>query len=166
VKEVKNIQEIIDKLGISHKRNFELSKRSPMKAGGTCDYFFEPNSKEQLVELIKGLRQIHKEFIVVGFMSNVIFRGGRIRTPIIFTGKLKTFRLEVDDRVHVDAGCSLSFVANELTQKGFKGFSGLSGFPATIGGAIFMNASCYGNSISDHLDYVECIDKEGSLIRF
>lgn len=164
--EIESIEDLIEELGVSYKRNLALNNRSPMKAGGTCDFFLEPNSKEQLVGLIKGLKRLQKGFMVVGFLSNVLFRDGRIKTPIIFTGKLKSIRLDGEDRAHVDAGCSLSYVANELTQKGFEGFSGLSGFPATIGGAVYMNASCYGNAISDYLDYVECVDQEGELLRF
>ncbi len=163
--EVKSIKDLIDELGIAHKRNLDLSKRSPMKAGGICDLFLEPNSREQLAGLIRGLRQLKAEYFVVGYLSNVLFRDGRIRTPIIFTGKLRG--VNYDERhVHVDAGCSLTSVATDLTRKGFKGFSGLSGFPATIGGALYMNASCYGDAISDHLEYVECFNQEGDLQRF
>lgn len=164
--QAESIEDLIEVLGISHKRDFDLNTRSPMKAGGTCDFFLEPNSKEQMVELIKGLGWLEKNFLVVGFLSNVIIRDGRIRTPIIFTGKIKSFRFDTEERAHADAGCSLSNVANELTKKGFEGFSGLSGFPATVGGAIYMNASCYGNAISDYLEYVECVDHEGNLLRF
>jgi len=166
VVDVESIESLIEQLGMGHRRNFALNRKSPIKAGGTCDFFLEPNSREQLVDLVKGLSRLGSDYMVVGFLSNLLFRDGRIRTPIISTGKLKGFRLEGAERVHAEAGCSLSFFAKELTQKGFEGFSGLTGFPATIGGAIYMNASCYGNAISECLEYVECIDQEGDLRLF
>lgn len=164
--EVKSVEDLVRGLGISCKRDFELKKKSPIKAGGICDFFLEPNSQEQLIDLVRGLKGLEKDFMVVGFLSNVLFRDGRIRTPIIHTGKLKDFRLEGTDCVYAEAGCSLSYFAKELTQRGFEGFSGLTGFPATIGGAIYMNASCYGNAISDCLESVQCIDRDGNIVRF
>lgn len=162
---MESVEALIKELEISHKRNFELKTRSLIRAGGTCDFFLEPNSRGQLVMLVKGLRQLQQDFMVVGLLSNTLFRDGRIRTPLISTGKLKTFRLYGQDRGYADSGCRLSHVANKLSQNGFEGFAGLTGFPATIGGAVYMNASCYGNAISDYIDYVEYLDQDGNLRR-
>ena len=58
----------------------------------------------------------------------------------------------------------LSKFSRYISNESFDGFSGLMGFPATIGGAIFMNAGSYGQEISDFLESVDCVNNKGELV--
>ena len=157
-----NLKKYLIKNGLNFTENLELSNLSFIKAGGISRFFIEPNKKDQLVNLITFLKNENIPFLVIGNLSNTLFRDGFINTIIISTKSLNnTFYF--DNRIEAEAGVLLPQLAYKLTKSGFNGFSGLTGFPATIGGAIFMNASCYNSCISDKLLYVEILNENGLI---
>ena len=54
----------------------------------------------------------------------------------------------------------LPVVSNNFYKKSIGGFETLSMIPASIGGAIVMNAGCYGSNISDLIEYVYVLDEK------
>ena len=68
---------------------------------------------------------------------------------------------------YADAGVSCSKLAKQIAKAGFARSAFLAGIPGTIGGALAMNAGCYGSETWDYVSKVLVIDAEGNqIIRF
>jgi len=151
---------------ITFQTEVSLASFSMMRAGGVCSYFVTPNSIDKLQILLAFLKSKGVPFRVVGKLSNVLFRDGLIKTIIISTCKLRNHGFNADGEYRTESGASVPEMAHQLSQAGYVGFSGLVGLPASIGGAVYMNADCYGNAISDFLVRVKCCNELGDIVEF
>lgn len=70
-----------------------------------------------------------------------------------------------DVLLRAGAGVILGKLAKEMSGNGLGGLEALGGFPASVGGAVTMNAGCYGVEISEQLESAEVMDAEGRLSR-
>jgi UDP-N-acetylmuramate dehydrogenase len=70
------------------------------------------------------------------------------------------------DAMHIMGGADLSKTIMDTTRRGLGGLQSLTGIPASIGGAIRMNAGGVFGCISDTLSTVTCLTKEGELITY
>lgn len=145
---------------IPFRANFPLGKISQIKAGGTPRLLVQPESVLQLRRLLEHLSAHALPYLVIGNLSNLLVRSGEIETVVISLKELREIVFSADS-VSVGAGALLPIVARAMQAEGYAGFSGLYGVPGSIGGAIFMNASCYGDATSDHLIDVRCLDPLG-----
>jgi UDP-N-acetylmuramate dehydrogenase len=75
-------------------------------------------------------------------------------------GELKRVRIR-GRRVSAGAGAALAQVARRAAKAGLAGLEALSGFPSTVGGAVWMNAGCYGTEIKDVLESVRVVELDG-----
>jgi UDP-N-acetylmuramate dehydrogenase len=162
--EESKINEYLIDNDIEFKKNFDISKRSLIKAGGICSFFIQPQSLDKFIDIIRFFRSKGMLFRVVGNLSNVIFQGGRIDTIIISTRKLKKHGYVESNKYYAETGVLLPKLATNLSKAGYAGFSGIVGIPGTVGGAVYMNAGAYGNEISDCLSYVRCLTDQCDLI--
>lgn len=149
--------------GIPFQERVEIARLSQIKAGGVFRLMVKPARSEHLSALLVELNSRALPYKVVGNLSNVLFRDGEIWTIGISTRGLRELSFTEDGVVTVGAGVMLPTLATKLVQAGYRGFAGLIGVPASVGGAVFMNASCYGDATSDYLLDVEYIDKEGQI---
>ena len=162
--------EFLKKKQISFIENFELKKNSWLKAGGTFRLYIQPKSLSEIKDLLNFFIKNKLKFYVVGNLSNVIFRDGIIKTPIINLKKYNQINVDQsqNDIIKINVCCGISifkfvtFISNNLK---ISGLEGLVGIPGSIGGAIYMNASSYDSYISEFLKEVEVVNKEGHLKR-
>ena len=143
--------------------NEPLKNHTTYRIGGLSDFFIYPESKKDLLVLIKFFNSQEYPYFILGNGSNILvsddgYRGAIINTKKTFS-KIEVFQNEI----LCEAGAMLSSVAKTAMTRNLSGFEELAGVPGTIGGAIMMNAGCYGRSISDNLKMVEIIDKDGNL---
>lgn len=152
----------VEKKGIICKRDFALSKISQIKCGGTPSHLLYPKNLSELQDLIQYLAKHQIPKLIVGNLSNLLIRDGKILTVVICLKNMRTVSFSQYD-VTVDAGLLIPAFARLMENKGYRGFSGMYGVPGNIGGAIFMNASCYGDECSLYLKEVLCLDELGQL---
>jgi len=142
--------------------NVDISKKTTLGVGGIVDVLFVPHDMDDLVFF---LRNMDEDFpiTVLGGMSNVLIRSGGIRGVVIILGEwfdrifIENGIIEVGARVNC-AKMSTMAMDNELG-----GLEFLMGIPGTIGGAVKMNAGCYGSEISDVLVECEAVTFEGKI---
>lgn len=146
---------------IIFKSDVNLAARSHIKAGGIADLIVLPSTCEEVKHVICELKKRGEGYTVIGSQSNVLFRDGRIRTPLLSLARLKSITLGSDNVFTVEAGTMMPSFARKAAEQGFSGLAGLVGVPGNVGGGIYMNASCYGSCISDHLLDVLCIGRDG-----
>ena len=147
-----------------------ITRDAPLKdlvwfrAGGPAEILFRPADADDLAAFIaakpKDLR-----VSVIGVGSNLLVRDGGIPGAVVRLssafGKIET------DGVRVRAGAAAldGAVARAAADAGIAGLEFLRGVPGTIGGALKMNAGCYGREIRDIFVEATAIDEKGNKIR-
>jgi UDP-N-acetylmuramate dehydrogenase len=96
--------------------------------------------------------------------SNTLFRDGVIKGTIIMMHKGMEDITQETNLFYADAGVSCSKLAKQIAKAGFSESAFLAGIPGTIGGALAMNAGCYGAETWDYVSKVLVIDIQGNQI--
>lgn len=124
------------------KKDIVLSKYTTYKVGGKADFLIIPKTIEELISVLKYVRNHQIKYKILGNGSNVIFNNAPYHGVII---KLDEFQnLEIVGReVIVGAGYSLMRLAMKTSLSGLTGMEFATGIPGTVGGAVFMNAGAY-----------------------
>lgn len=141
----------------------KLSTISTIHIGGNANAVITPTMLPQLQNLLRLAKKNNIDWLVVGNASNMLFSDNGFRGIII---KLTQpfFPTKIDGE-NVVVSCFSS--ARQLALKTFESnLSGLEHFfliPATVGGAIAMNASCFGYSTDTTLQSVTVLDENGEI---
>ena len=136
-----------------------LSKLTWLRVGGPADWLFQPGDAADLADFLRGLpAEIPVQPIGVG--SNLIVRDGGVRGVVIRLGR--GFNAVTCEGGVVTAGAAAldQHVARKAAQAGLD-LTFLRTIPGSIGGAVRMNAGCYGSYVADHLIEVTVITREG-----
>lgn len=124
------------------KKDIILSKYTTYKVGGKADFLVTPKNIEELIRVLKYVRNHQIKYKILGNGSNVIFNNTPYHGVII---KLDEFQnLEMIGReVIVGTGYPLMRLAMKVSLSGLTGMEFATGIPGTVGGAVFMNAGAY-----------------------
>ncbi len=135
------------------------------RAGGNAETLFRPADADDLAAFLAAKPE-GMPVSVIGVGSNLLVRDGGIpgvvvRLPASF-GKIS-----VDGtRIRAGAAALDANVARMAAEKGVAGLEFLRGIPGTIGGALRMNAGCYGSEIKDILVEATALDSRGNVVKF
>jgi len=134
------------------------------RAGGPAEILFRPADMEDLADFLAA-KPADLRVCVIGVGSNLLVRDGGIPGVVVRLssafGKIKT------NATSVRAGAAAldAAVARAAADAGIAGLEFLRGVPGTIGGALKMNAGCYGSEIRDILVEASAIDGKGNKIK-
>ncbi|MGR3500290.1 MAG: UDP-N-acetylmuramate dehydrogenase [Limimaricola soesokkakensis] len=140
--------------------NRPLSDLTWLRVGGPADWLFQPADREDLADFLRDLDPSVPVF-PMGVGSNLIVRDGGVRGVVIRLGR--GFNgIEIGDDGSVTAGAAAldSHVARKAAQAG-RDLTFLRTIPGAIGGAVRMNAGCYGAYVADVLREVSVIHRDG-----
>jgi len=147
--------------GLSLRRDEPLARHSTFRIGGPAELFAEVASERALARLVEAVRETATPLHLLGLGSNVLFPDGGLAGVVArLGGELKRVRIR-GRRVSAGAGAALALVARRAAKAGFAGLEALSGFPSTVGGAVWMNAGCYGTEVKDVLVSVRVVERDG-----
>jgi UDP-N-acetylmuramate dehydrogenase len=149
----------------------ELRRREPMaghvswRAGGAAETAYFPADREDLVRFLRSLpasEPVH----MTGLGSNLLVRDGGLRGTVIFTHRaLRDMRLDhlgaLGGGIQAEAGVACPKVARYAALNALAGAEFLAGIPGTVGGALAMNAGCYGGETWDIVAHVLTVDRTG-----
>lgn len=145
-------------------QNKPLADLSTFGIGGNARLF---TSVKTIIELQETLRYCHEKgipFHLLGKGSNSLF-DDRGFDGLVIQNKIGFCEIEAD-RVHVGAGFSFSHLGVKTARQGLSGLEFASGIPATVGGAIFMNAGANGFETADYLTQVTFVHENGEIETF
>lgn len=133
------------------------------RAGGAVDRAYFPADLDDLAAFLRQL-PTYEPLLMMGLGSNLLVRDKGFRGTAVFThGALKTLRLEPDGTIYAEAGVASPKVARFAATHGLVGAEFLAGIPGTVGGALAMNAGCYGGETWAFVDRVATLDRAGQL---
>ena len=148
------------------------TEKAPLKdlvwfrAGGAADILFRPADVDDLCAFMAE-KPRDLPVSVIGVGSNLLIRDGGIpgvviRLPSAFG------RIEPVGKTQLKAGAAAldAAVARAAADAGIEGLEFLRGIPGTIGGALTMNAGCYGRELKDIFVEAHAVDSRGRLVTF
>jgi UDP-N-acetylmuramate dehydrogenase len=139
-----------------------LSDLTWLRVGGPADWFFQPADVQDLANFLKAL-DTRVPVFPMGVGSNLIVRDGGIRGVVIRLGRGFN-AIETDgDRVIAGAAALDAHVARKAAQAGLD-LTFLRTIPGSVGGAVRMNAGCYGSYVADALLEVEAVSRDGRIV--
>lgn len=145
--------EITKKLSkLKVKTNYNISACTRYKTGGSADLYIEPNSIEELLFSLDTLKGVCPYYFIGGG-NNLLVSDKGVRGAVISTKNLTN--VEIKGNLYIaECGASLSKVIEDMRLNSLSGLEFTVGIPATVGGAVTMNAGCYGKSVGDLVCYV------------
>ena len=140
--------------------NRDLSELTWMRVGGPADVLFQPADAEGLSAFLAALPSDVPVF-AMGVGSNLIVRDGGVRGVVIRLGRGFNGIEFHDDIVRAGAAALDMHVARKAAAEGLN-LTFLRTIPGSIGGAMRMNAGCYGDYMVDVLQDVQVVMRDGS----
>ena len=142
--------------------NRDLSGLTWLRVGGPADWLFQPADVEDLQHFLANLDGSVDVF-PMGVGSNLIVRDGGLRAVVIRLGRgFNGVRFE-GNRAIVGAAALDSQVARKAAEAGID-LTFLRTIPGAIGGAVCMNAGCYGSYIADVFVSARAVTRDGKLV--
>ena len=188
---MKSLRKLFNKINIEGEILFDepLSCHSTFKIGGKADAYIRAASSEDIIKIKKTADSENIPLYPLGEGANVLFSDKGYRGIILDTSLLDYFEIIEDFSLYksnagpdsftlpellpadlsnetvfvkADAGAKMSRLAAACTGEGLQGLENFYGMPGYVGGSIYMNARCYGVSLSERLKYVFYIDENCS----
>lgn len=140
-----------------------LKRYNTYRLNVKCKYLIFPKNKEELINLIKYLKDNNYKFLILGNGSNIIFSKQYYDEVIIKLDRLKNIKID-NELVEVEAGYSLIKLSMRLSLLGLSGLEFASGIPGNIGASIAMNAGAYNHSLSEIIESVKVINPNYEIV--
>lgn len=145
-------------------KDVSLKCFSYWRVGGTADFIFIVNSIIELKDALSFLNKLNLPFIIIGNTSNLLFSDSGVRGGLIKLGPKFSYCQFEQQSITVGGGIYLPNLVRQCVNQGLSGIEHLIGVPATLGGAVYMNAGSQRKSISERLISIDSIDESGMLI--
>ncbi len=130
-----------------------------LRVGGPADWLFQPADEADLVDFLGQLDPAIPVF-PMGVGSNLIIRDGGLRAVVIRLGRgFNSFDIQGDSVISGAAALD-AHVARKAAEAG-RDLTFLRTIPGSIGGAVRMNAGCYGHYVSDFLQEIRVVTRQG-----
>ncbi len=134
-----------------------------LRVGGPAEIFFQPADVDDLQSFLKVL-PLDTDVFPMGVGSNLIVRDGGVKGAVLRMGRGFN-HIEIEgDHVRVGVAALDAHVARKAADAGLD-LTFLRTIPGAIGGAVRMNAGCYGSYIADHFVSASAVTREGELVQ-
>jgi len=163
-KEIFKKNKILEDFKGDIKFNEPLYQHTSFGIGGPCSAWVSPASLDELKKILVLCKEEEIKSFVIGRGSNLLV-GDKGYEGIVISLDNEVFRYVKFFDLEVCAGCGIYLrrLLELLTEAGLCGLEFLTGIPATLGGAVFMNAGGNFGSIGDAIEQVKVIDYDGNI---
>lgn len=143
--------------------NVRMETLTTYKLKGIVKKVIYPLNEKSVIKIINELKSKNEKFIILGNGSNIIFKDEYYDGTIIKLTKINNLKIN-KNIITVDAGYPLIKLCHKAKENNLSGLEELSGIPATIGGAIYQNASAYNKSISQLIEELTVL-KDNKIVK-
>lgn len=134
--------------------NADGAALSTYRGGGRIARLYVPDDTRAFAALYAAATAAGENPFLLGGGSDTLVDDGTVRRPVIWTRGMKKVRVEDDGRVYAECGATLRAVAATAATAGLGGLEFLVGVPATVGGALAMNAGAFGAETADYVSEI------------
>jgi UDP-N-acetylmuramate dehydrogenase len=139
-----------------------MARHVSWRAGGPADRFYVPKDLKDLCAILKCVSP-QEPVLFVGLGSNLLVRDGGFRGTVVLTHQAKLAPTLREGMIHAHAGVASPKVARFAALNHLAGAEFMAGIPGTVGGALAMNAGCYGSETWDVVARAVTVDRAGEL---
>jgi len=137
-----------------------LARFTSWRCGGAADLLYIPAGRDDLAAFVRQWPR-SEPLTVIGLGSNLLVRDGGVRGATIVLHTIHATIEWRDGLVYAEAGAASPKVARFAARHARGGAEFLAGIPGTIGGALAMNAGCYGGETWRCVARVEVLTRDG-----
>jgi UDP-N-acetylmuramate dehydrogenase len=141
-------------------RDAPLARHTTWRVGGNADLLYAPADRDDLAGFMRGLPP-GMPVTLLGLGSNVLVRDAGIRGAVVLMHNPGAALAVADGMIYADAGVASPKLARFAALHGCADAEFLAGIPGTVGGALAMNAGCYGGEAWRHVARVETLARDG-----
>lgn len=135
-----------------------------LRVGGPAEALFQPEDRDDLAAFMAGLPE-DVAVTPLGVCSNLIIRDGGLPGVSIRLGRaFNGIEVLEGHRIRAGAAALDAHVAKRASEAGVAGLEFLRTIPGAIGGAVKMNAGCYGSYAADVVESVTAVDRAGRIV--
>lgn len=140
-----------------------LEKYNTYRIKTVAKHVYFPSSEDEVIEIAKK----HEKLFFLGNGSNIIFSKEKYENEIAFVVFCENFNsFETDGTcIKVQSGALLQDLALTTYKIGLSGIETFYDVPASVGGALIMNAGAYGDEIYTHIKSVKVLDLKNKEVR-
>jgi UDP-N-acetylmuramate dehydrogenase len=150
---------------LSVERASPLARRTTMRVGGLAELWVEVATAGALAELRRACAESGTALLVLGRGANVLVPDEGLAGVVArLGGDFEAVTIEGELAI-AGAAVTLAQLARRAVRQGLGGLEALAGFPASVGGAVAMNAGCYGVEVKDVLVWADVLEADGSRRR-
>jgi len=139
-----------------------LAKYTSWRAGGTADTLYVPADRDDLARFLAQLPS-GEPLLAIGLGSNTLVRDGGVRGTVVVMHNPGATLAVADGLIYADAGLACPKLARFAANHGCAEAEFLAGIPGTVGGALAMNAGCYGGETWRYVVRVEVLRRDGTF---
>ena len=150
------IKNFFDKHNIEYKEKASLKKYNTYKIDAISDYIVFPKNEEELIIILKELKNNEIRYLILGNGSNVIFSKPNFNGVIIKLDKFNMVEYN-DTLVQAGAGYPLIKLAMETIEKCLSGLEFAAGIPGCVGASTAMNAGAYNSDMASVIKSVKVL---------
>lgn len=145
--------------------NQPLSELTWFRVGGPAQLYFQPADEADLAFFLKHLPEDIR-LTVIGLGSNLLIRDGGLDGVVIRLSAKGFGAVEILDGHRLRVGTALPDVkvATAAAEAGIDGLTFYRGIPGGIGGALYMNAGCYGTETRDRMVELRAVLRSGEIV--
>jgi len=160
---VNRLREIFQRINIEGAIEFDypLAPLTTFEVGGPAAVFAEPHTVSEMQLVLQTALTEGVPYFILGGGANILVSDKGVPALVISTAGLDSVTRD-GDHLSFGTGLSMSRATEIAAGYGLGGIEFLYSMPGTVGGAVWMNARCYGGSISDSLVSVEYFDETGA----
>ena len=151
-------------LNIPHTFDEPLADKTWFKIGGHAKIYAQPENEQQLSALVKRCKEQNVKTFVLGSGANLLVADTGVDGVVIKLDAdgFKQFAVN-ENMITVGAGYDLMKLVRKSAKLGLSGLQNVAGIPATVGGAIRMNAGGAFGDIGTAVKRVELMDSDGEI---
>lgn len=144
-----------------------MSRHTSWRVGGYAERYYLPADLDDFANLLHDL-PADEPIYVIGLGSNLLIRDGGLQgTVVALHAQLNELQLveqnQSDGVIFASAGVSCSRIARFAAKHHLAGAEFLAGIPGTVGGALAMNAGCFGSETWDIVEKIQSINHSGQV---
>ena len=140
----------------------KMSRHTSLNVGGNADALVFVENEDQLIAVIRRIREKKIKYFPAGNLTNIIIREGGYRGAILLMTGMKEITCEYTPcngyLISAQAGAALAKVVSRSAMEELTGLEFCAGIPGSVGGAIWMNAGAYGKEMKDVIKEVYVLD--------
>jgi UDP-N-acetylenolpyruvoylglucosamine reductase len=139
-----------------------LARYTSWRCGGAAEVAYLPADRDDLAAFVRQLPAAQTP-MAIGLGSNLLVRDGGVRGAVVLMHNAGGALAVADGLIYTEAGVAAPKLARFAATHGCAEAEFLAGVPGTVGGALAMNAGCYGGETWRYVARVEVLLRDGSF---